>query len=108
MSMSTIAERHPSIIRRRLGSLTIEASAIGGGRVGVVVEGPVEAVSRLGSALAYAGWLVELYTDKPGTMYCEGRGPEPVVDLSLGDEEPTVRYSRSARESGVQACAGRA
>lgn len=69
-----------------------------------MVEGPVEAVSRLGSALAYAGWLVELSADRPGEMYCEGRGPEPLPDLSLGDEEPTVRYSRSARESGVQAC----
>lgn len=82
----------------------IEAAALGGGRVGVCVQGPTEALSELASGLAHAGWRVETYPDDPGVIYAEGRGPEAAgvdVDVTFDEEEPpTVRYPKAWRESG--------
>jgi hypothetical protein len=105
MNKSTISKsvQPPIIIRRRLGALTIEASPLGDGRVGFVVQGPPAALSELASGLSHAGWSVEQYPDDPEVLYAEGRGEEPTMDIgaAFDDEEPpTVRYPKAWRESG--------
>lgn len=107
MNGRKVAAPAPQVIRRTLGGLSIEATAFGDGRVGVVAEGNPEALRHLATGLALAGWLVETYENDPNTLYAEGRGEQPkavvdteaVLQLDLADEAPiTMRCPPSAED----------
>lgn len=115
--MNSKSVASPTIIRRKLNGLTIEATPFGDGRVGFYVEGPPAALASIASGLVKAGWSVE-YDDKvPNSFYAEGRGEAPkemveipALDIDLTDiadkpedvdaEAITQRYPAKWRESG--------
>ncbi len=106
MNKSTVTESAkspPTIIRRRLGAIMIEASLIGDGRIGFVAEGPPQAIRNIAVALRSANFYVETYDDDPTTLYasCLVDDPREIAVQFDEQETSTRRYRRSWVESGV-------
>lgn len=90
---------HPTIIRTKLGPYTIEASPVGDGIMGAVVQGPPADIAAMANLCRAAGMYVEADDREPDVLYVQVASPMTTAKVDEEDE-PTRRY-RVRRSSGA-------